>query len=59
MAAFKVGDVVQLKSGGPKMTVRKTEPISGIQTSWFAGSKHESGWFPPDALMPAADKEKP
>lgn len=56
-AAFKVGDVVQLKSGGPKMTVREAKDLANIRTSWFAGSKHETGYFPPDALVPVA-KEK-
>ena len=55
---FKVGDIVQLKSGGPKMTV--TEDKVGIRndhvrTNWFAGSKHESGMFPIESLVPATD----
>lgn len=57
MAQFKVGDIVELKSGGPKMTVTAT-PSGGSRTplykcSWFAGAKSEESWFPPDALMPA------
>lgn len=39
---FKVGDVVQLKSGGPKMTVVGTE-IEGakvlVTCQWFDGTK--------------------
>lgn len=57
---FKVGDVVQLMSGGPKMTVVKVDrlPSGGdtfIVASWFAGSKHEKANFPPDALKRADD----
>lgn len=34
---FKVGDVVQLKSGGPMMTVCEAIPTSGyVQCVWFA-----------------------
>lgn len=57
--AFKVGDIVQLKSGGPKMTV--TDPNGydeKVHTSWFAGSKHENGRFPSAALqIPTEDKK--
>jgi uncharacterized protein YodC (DUF2158 family) len=58
MAKFKVGDTVQLKSGGPAMTV--AEVAGGhYWTSWFAGAKLEKGRFPEDALIPSAeDKEK-
>lgn len=44
---FKIGDVVQLNSGGPKMTV--TNVLSKeqyVHTTWFAGSKKENGGFP-------------
>jgi uncharacterized protein YodC (DUF2158 family) len=60
--AYKVGDLVQLKSGGPKMTVTGV-PTSGYadphySTSWFAGSKNEHGLFPEEALMLATEDEK-
>jgi uncharacterized protein YodC (DUF2158 family) len=50
---FKVGDIVVLKSGGPKMTVSEVNdiPVAFIRTTWFAGSKNEKGNFPPEALM--------
>jgi uncharacterized protein YodC (DUF2158 family) len=38
---FKVGDIVTLKSGGPKMTIKKTEPLNSndaetvIHCVWF------------------------
>lgn len=57
---FKTGDIVQLKSGGPKMTVR--EPSSSregvIYCQWFAGSKLENGAFPMDSLEPASVEKK-
>lgn len=64
-SVFKIGDIVQLKSGGPKMTVTNIPdaPMSLgerniVHTSWFAGSKKESGGFPVEALIPVKD-EKP
>ena len=58
-AAFKIGDIVQLKSGGPKMTVTHL-PVSErgfVHTCWFAGSKNETGAFPVDALIPVKDEQ--
>ncbi|MCO5152566.1 MULTISPECIES: YodC family protein [unclassified Shinella] len=56
--SFKVGDIVQLKSGGPKMTVVQINSSTIISCSWFAGAKHERGAFHPDALqVPAEDKK--
>ena len=58
-AAFKIGDIVQLKSGGPKMTVTSI-PVGDketVHTSWFAGSKKESGAFPAQALVPVSDEQ--
>jgi len=63
---FKIGDIVQLKSGGPKMTVTgfpdaMIASLGGeknvVHTSWFAGSKKESGAFPVDALVPVSDEQ--
>ena len=53
MAEFKVGDILQLKSGGPKMTCTKTrDPLhqGQVECKWFAGGKQQVGYFPPDAL---------
>lgn len=57
--SFKVGDIVQLKSGGPKMTVTNTNTGSKdvIHTSWFAGSKKEAGAFPVQALLLMKDEQ--
>jgi uncharacterized protein YodC (DUF2158 family) len=50
--ALKVGDIVQLKSGGPKMTVKSSHGVEDdVHCQWFAGSKLEEGWFPPDSVV--------
>ena len=51
--ALKIGDVVQLKSGGPLMTViaEKTEATGKVMTTWFAGAKKETGSFPEETLI--------
>jgi uncharacterized protein YodC (DUF2158 family) len=60
---FKVGDIVQLKSGGPKMTVVEiAEDRYGvgdikIWCTWFAGAKNERGWFPPSAIVMAPEEK--
>ena len=44
---FSIGDIVQLNSGGPEMTVH-TQPENLHQSyrcQWFAGKKLESGMF--------------
>lgn len=54
---FKVGDIVNLKSGGPEMTVEKifpsstdiSEPVS-YRCHWFAGKKLEAGNFAEESL---------
>jgi uncharacterized protein YodC (DUF2158 family) len=54
MASFKVGDVVQLKSGGPHMTVIEAKDIEGtphVICSWFDHTKQEGGAFPADAVQ--------
>jgi uncharacterized protein YodC (DUF2158 family) len=54
---FKVGDVVQLKSGGPKMTIGRFEDIDRTMhavCAWFIGNKREIGTFPLTSLEHAA-----
>jgi len=50
MAQFNIGDVVQLKSGGPKMTVTHIRGANSLDCTWFEGVKLHEGTFPPDAL---------
>lgn len=59
MTDYKEGDVVQLKSGGPKMTYTGHKDMDGrLYCQWFAGSKLETGYFTHGTLKPAKD-EKP
>lgn len=59
-APFNVGDVVQLKSGGPPMTVAEVSTnLTGyceIKCQWFLG-KMETATFAPDVLVPSQAKK--
>jgi uncharacterized protein YodC (DUF2158 family) len=48
--AFKVGDVIKLKSGGPKMTVTSVGDLAGTLSVWFDGTKQLHGTFPTGAV---------
>jgi uncharacterized protein YodC (DUF2158 family) len=52
---FKVGDIVELKSGGPPMTVIQVSPNLVGQTvltcQWFFGIM-QTATFKPDVLIP-------
>jgi len=50
MAQFKVGDVVVLKSGSPKMTVSALLDDNLIECMWFEGKNQQHGTFPSDTL---------
>lgn len=56
MAEYKKGDVVMLKSGGPKMTVTGVEPNGDLSCVWFVGNKQSMQVFDPATVMapPAA-----
>jgi len=54
---FKTGDTVQLKSGGPIMTV-KEQSGRDVYCQWFAGKKLEFGYFTPDSLIRSSVNEK-
>jgi len=59
MATFKVGDLVQLKSGGPPMTVEAigeysgmgVGPQDGVACVWFEKNKKEVAVFDARMLM--------
>jgi uncharacterized protein YodC (DUF2158 family) len=51
--SFNVGDTVQLKSGGPDMTVTRIGTAGGepmVWCAWFEGTKDAYALFPPHAL---------
>jgi len=55
---IKAGSVVQLKSGGPKMTVAFVENDNGEQVAactWFANDKKERSRFPVVTLKLASE----
>jgi len=50
--AFNIGDVVQLKSGGPKMTINSVRDSSGDYLCvWFRGASKEQGYFKDEVLQ--------
>jgi uncharacterized protein YodC (DUF2158 family) len=59
--SFQPGDIVQLKSGGPKMTVQRKDdflPRIGqeadkVECQWFVGNKLQHGSFFPESLKSA------
>lgn len=55
---FKIGDIVQLKSGGPKMTVNERTPGGNFRCAWFAGNKMETGVFAPEAITSYVEEKK-
>ena len=67
MAVFEVGDIVQLKSGGPKMTVVGITRVkmpgdpavdnTYVRCSWFRDKKLEEQVFDPQALNKARESE--
>jgi uncharacterized protein YodC (DUF2158 family) len=56
--SFKEGDVVKLKSGGPKMTVTSVGDQLGtpsVWCSWFTAGKNNAGVFPLGAVEIVSD----
>ena len=56
---FKPGDLVQLKSGGPKMTIdaRAFNKRDWVCV-WFSGAKHNSANFAPETLQSFIETEQ-
>jgi uncharacterized protein YodC (DUF2158 family) len=52
MHAFKKGDVVHLKSGGPNMTCSQITKVKNrrVECMWFAGDKLMKNSFPYETL---------
>jgi uncharacterized protein YodC (DUF2158 family) len=49
MTKFRIGDVVELNSGGPQMTVEKVDGDQ-ITCTWFVDSKADHRTFPESVL---------
>ena len=51
--SFQIGDVVQLKSGGPKMTIVAVPSGDGrpYMATWLQGRRKKSGPSPPRRLF--------
>jgi len=59
MEKYVVGDIVQLKSGGPRMTVEENSSTTTyVVCQWFAGNKLERGTFQPESLKKVQDEPK-
>ena len=62
---FQPGDVVQLKSGGPAMTVGRRVAEDSIRCHWFDGATAKTEIFPTAAIRlyegpkPAAGVRRP
>lgn len=50
---FKPGDLVQLKSGGPIMTVERVPEHGGVWASWFAYADRRNEHFASESLQRA------
>ena len=49
----QAGDTVQLKSGGPKMTIERigsSADSNAVLCFWFDGQKLQEQWFKPTSL---------
>lgn len=59
---FKPGDIVQLNSGGPKMTIiEKNEyprNMNIYECQWFSGAKLNNGDFPKENLIFVIEEKK-
>ncbi len=56
MDVFKIGDLVHLKSGGPKMTVKSVDLENDkVYCQWFVGNNLHQKHFPGETLMRLPD----
>ena len=59
MAQFNVGDVVELKSGGPDMTVTRIRDNGSLRCTWFGkDDKPQYGSYKPEVLKLSGDSSE-
>jgi uncharacterized protein YodC (DUF2158 family) len=51
MQELKAGDVVELKSGGPKMTLKHIDEFGSAYCQWFAGADIKGSSFDLPSLV--------
>jgi len=51
MKEFKIGDIVQLKSGSPKMTIESFDEDGRLYCTWFVNDKQEYSYFIQDIII--------
>jgi len=56
---FEPGSIVQLKSGGPDMTIQEPSTDDHVWCQWFGGRKLERGRFPIASLVTVDQARKP
>jgi uncharacterized protein YodC (DUF2158 family) len=56
---FKPGDIVQLKSGGPAMTISSSGSGDAYICEWFKGASKERAHFSEATLQPYVAPKKP
>jgi len=63
MSELKIGDVVQLKSGGPVMTIDNIGPLANsgddrqhAWVSWFDKNEPKNGFYPISSLKKYAGR---
>jgi uncharacterized protein YodC (DUF2158 family) len=55
--SYALGDLVELRSGGPVMTVSSIPSQGTVYCKWFVGGKLQVGDFAIGVLEPAREKK--
>ena len=57
MPELEIGDVVRLRSGGPKMTVQQRTSPGTLNCTWFLEEELKRSSFTEDSLEKVEDEE--